>query len=267
MKLFSFTLDLEPEYSGQIDRDEILLNKEKIKEILSILKSLEIKITVFVVGKLFDSHPDIVNLFQEYDCEFELHSYSHLISNTNINTEIEKGIKSYVNYFNRSPKGYRSPQGRISNASLDVLEKKEFLYDSSVFPSYYPNPFRYLFCKRTPHYLKNHNLLEIPLTSITPFRLTLSLSYLKLFGINFYFYLIRLFGLPDFICFDVHLHDFIVVESSYQKLSPFWKFVYGRNKYLGIDLCKQFITFIKQQGYCIRFMSEIVNLHKNKILN
>lgn len=255
-------MDLETEHAGLMCRNEIFNNKDKIEEILSRLSSLGIKITVFVVGELFRCYPNIIKLFEKYNCEFEVHSYTHKTSNVDHEYEIVQAQKAYFDYFNKTPIGYREPCGKITKKVTRLLEKHGFLYDSSIFPSYYPNPFKYISCNRDIHYIKNSNIMEIPLTSISPFRLTLSLSYLKLFGIDFYFNLIRLFGIPNIVCFNTHLHDFIFNEESYNKLPPFWKFIYSRNKFLGVNFCLEFLEFIKQKEYKFCFLSELYEKHR-----
>lgn len=263
IKLFAFTLDLEPDYAGCVNQYKIFEDPARIEKILSFLHSFGVKITVFVVGEIFNLYPDIIKIFEDYNCEFEVHSYSHNGIVTNLEYEIEKSKKAYFNYFKTYPRGYRAPQGKISKAAIKLLKKHKFLYDSSVFPSYYPNPFRYLFYNRDIHYASGSNIMEIPLTSITPFRTMLSLSYIKLLGIKFYSKLFRLFSLPEIICFDTHLHDFIFNESSYDKLSYFWKFIYGRNKLSGIDFCIELLNIIKQKEYQFCFMSEIYKRNKD----
>lgn len=257
MKNFAFTLDLEADYSGCVGEYGLFKEPEKIDELLSWLSSLGVRITVFVVGEIFELYPEIVRIFEKYCCEFEVHSYSHSIPRKDLPAEIEKSRAAYFNYFKRYPIGYRAPQGRISSAAIRLLEKCGFLYDSSVFPSYYPDPLRYLFRRRDAHYYAYANILEIPITSVSPFRLTLSVSYLKLFGLGFFFKLMRVFGLPDSIVFSSHLHDFIVCEDSYSKLSGFWRFIYGRNKYSGKEYTQLFLQFMLQRGYRFRFLSEM----------
>lgn len=271
MKLFAFTLDLEPDYAGNVDQNkatevyEVFKDLDKIEKVLSILNSLGVKITVFTVGQLFELYPDLIKLLEKYNCEFEAHSYSHNTSIADSAEEIEKVKSAYFNCFGKYPTGYRAPQGRISYSGIKNLEKHGFLYDSSIFPSYYPNPFKYLFNNRQIHYYGDSKIMEIPLTSITPFRLTLSISYIKLLGVDFYIRLCQLFDPPELICFSSHLHDFIFNENSYNKLSPFWKSIFARNKYRGIDYCVKFLEFIKQEGYQFCYMSEVYDAYKKTL--
>lgn len=258
MKYFAFTIDLEPDYAGVINEHHILKDPVKIEEILSALNSLGIKITAFTVGKMFEQFPETIEIFEKYNCEFEPHSYSHNFNNPDSEYEIEKAQIAYFTYFKKDPKGYRAPRGKISDAGIKLLEKHGFLYDSSIFPSYFPNPFRYLFSNKQIHYFGDSKILEIPFTSVTPFRLTLSISYIKLLGINFFLST----PLPDVICFGSHLHDFIHNENSFAMLPFFWKLIYTRNKFKGIDYCIKFLEHVKQKGYQFCYMSEIYELHK-----
>ncbi len=257
MKTLAFTLDLEPDHAGLVGGYRIFENTKEIEQIIGRLDSLGVKITLFVVGEIFEKYPHIIKIFEKFNCEFEAHSYTHNVNHPDLEDEISKSRKAYFNYFGKYPIGYRVPQGRVTHKTLGQLKKYDFLYDSSVFPSYYPNPFRYLFCKRDIHHTGDTNMVEIPFTSITPLRLTLSLSYLKLLGIRFFLVSSRLFGLPENICFNTHLHDFVVNEECFRRLPRFWKFVYGRNKFQGLDFCTEFLKYIKVQGYSFKYMSEL----------
>ncbi len=260
MKLFAFTLDLEADYAGVVGKYEIFKDLGKVEEFLKALQSQGVKITVFVVGEIFELYPDVIKLFEKYECEFEPHSYSHNFKYPDSEIEIDKAKKAYHRFFNKNPRGYRAPRGIISSEGINNLEKHGFLYDSSIFPSYFPNPFRYLLANRQAHYYGNSNILEIPLTSLTPLRLTLSISYIKLLGIQLYTKL----QLPDIICFDSHLVDFIHNEKSFGELPSLWKFIYSRNKFRGLEYCVKLLKHVKQEGFEFCYMSEIYEKSRRK---
>jgi hypothetical protein len=265
LKLFAFTLDLEAEYACSVDGYELFKDHAGIENILSGLQSLGVKTTVFIPGIVLDRFPDVIKIFEKHECEFEAHSYSHDCNRPDTEDEIELSREVYFKYFGRYPTGYRAPQGRISGPGIKALEKQGFLYDSSIFPSYFPDPFKYLFCKRDPHYFKDSKIMEIPLTSISPLRLTLNIGYIKLFGLDFYMKLIKLFSIPDTICTNSHLHDFIHCQDSFGKLSPVWQFIFGRNRHKGIEYSMRFLEFIKQEGYRFCYMSEMFALYKDRL--
>jgi len=264
VKNFAFTLDLESEYAGYARQYRIFKEPGKIEKVLSALDSLGVKITVFVVGEIFENYPGIIRLFEKYNCEFEAHSYSHNIIGPDQEYEVSRSREAYFGYFRRYPTGYRAPLGKLSPRTIAALEKYGFLYDSSIFPSYYPDPLRYLFCNRDIHDIGSSGMAEIPVTSLMPLRLTLSLSYLKLFGIGFYLRLSRIFGLPPTVCFNSHLHDFIFSEGAYQSLPFFWKLVHGRNRLSGADFCVEFLEYVRARGYRFCYMSDIYKLYKGR---
>ena len=261
MKLFAFTIDLEADYAGFVDKYEIFKDLDKVEKLLSSLDDLGVKITAFTVGKVFETFPDVIKLFEKYNSEFEVHSYSHDFKNPDSELEIIKGKKAYMDYFKKEPLGYRAPRGMISPAGIKNLEKHGFLYDTSIFPSYFPNPFRYLFYDNQVHYCNDSKLLEIPISTVSPLRILLSISYIKLFGVDFFINMSRRFSLPDIICFDTHLHDYITNDISYNGLSRFWQMIYSRNMNDGLDYCIKYLKYVQSQGYRFCHMSEIYDLY------
>lgn len=262
MKLFAFTIDLETDYAGCTDDYSIFKDLKQIESVLDLLSSFNVKITVFTVGSIFETFPEVIKLFENYNCEFEAHSYSHDFMRPDSEKEIKKSREAFFNYFKEYPRGYRAPRGNISSDGIKMLEKHGFLYDSSITPAFFPNPFRYLFHKKQIHYLDGTNIMEIPITPVSPLRLTLSISYIKMIGIDLYIKLSDLTEMPDTLCFNSHLHDFIIKENSLNKLFPLWRLLYGINKYKGMEFCEKYLEFIQKKGYRFCYMSEIYNLHK-----
>lgn len=261
-RTFAFTLDLESDYASLLPevRHRILEDPARVRDLLAALGEKGIRGTAFVVGQVIEAYPRIIDAFLEHKWEFELHSYSHDIRHPDASEELEKGRAAFLKRFGVQPIGYRAPQGRITREGIARLADAGFSYDASIFPSYFPNPFRYLAMPRDPHFWRadaGKRLLEIPFTSITPLRLTLSTSYMKLLGPGFYRAAVRGFGLPEVICFDSHLHDFIVNEDSYRELPVFWRFIYGRNKYAGLDITAGLLDLARREGYEFRFLSEV----------
>jgi hypothetical protein len=258
-KQFAFTLDLEATVSGVLDREYgIFGDPEKIENLLSYLRSEGVKISVFVVGEIFERYPQIIRIFEKFDSEFHCHSYSHDPQFPDSRDQIERAKSAFVKYFKNSPIGYRAPQGKISSEGIDTLEEYGFKFDSSIMPSYYPNPFKYLFKPSHPHFYKNRSLLEIPSTTISPLRLNFSISYVKLLGYLPYRLLLRLFPPSGVVVFGSHLHDFFLSDQEFKKLPFFWKVVYRRNRRRGIVLLKSIIRDFKKRGYTFVTMADIL---------
>lgn len=259
---FAFTLDLESAVSGVLTREyDIFRNTAPIEDLFSWLKQAGIKPSLFVVGEIFEKFPGIIRMFETYGCEFHCHSYSHDPSAADSEEEIARVKDLYTDFFKRPPIGYRAPQGRITPAGIDALEKHGFKFDSSVVPSYYPNPFKYLFKNRQVHRYKGSEIVEIPLTSISPFRLSMGISYIKLLGLATYRFLLNVFKVPEIVIFCCHLHDFFLSDEAFQRLPRFWKAVYRRNRDKGIAFLKEIIDDFQHRDYDFVFMSEIYNTY------
>ena len=267
MRRFAFTLDLESDYSGTlIEQYAIFRKPAAIKNLLLALEGFGVKLTVFCVGQVLERFPEVVKILEHHNCEFQVHGYSHNLKEPDSEREIAQAKSSYYNYFCTNPTGYRAPQGRISKAGLTRLERHGFLYDSSIFPSVLPNPFRHLLKNRHTHRVHDSNLVEIPLTSVTPFRLPFSALTVKLFGFQFYKALFRVFGTPHCIIYNSHLHDFIICKESYSRLPFHWRWVNHRNKHDGLGQTVRLLTYMREQGYHFCYMSEIFeSFHSSQV--
>lgn len=244
-KLFALTLDLEPDYGGVIPESFSLLDEtDKIECFLKFLRKEHIPLTVFVTGRVLEEKPETVKIFEKYGCEFHSHGYSHNLKQPDSYEEIKNGRNAFINYFDRSPNGFRAPEGRISDKGIRHLKEMNFKFDSSIFPSYYPNPFRYLFATTSPSYINDSKILEIPFAILKPLRITFSLSFIKLFGMKFYRFLFNNFSQPDIMVFDSHLHD-LFLGKSFNKLPLIWKSLLNRNKENGIKLLKETLSMLK----------------------
>lgn len=265
-KSFVVILDLESDHGGLLTEEyTIVQQQDKIRRLLDLCKKEGVKLTVFVVGQLLEKYPHIVRLFQDYDCEFHCHSYSHDAVKTDSEEEIRQCKEAYIAFFNRQPSGYRAPLGKISDRGIEDLEKCGFKFDASIFPSYFPNPLKYLFATQRPHRYKDSGIMEIPSTSLSPFRLTLSLSYMKLLGYRAFKCVMAVSKIPRLILYGTHLHDFFTDPALVKRLPPFWRFIYGRNHDKGMDYFLRTIQAFKKKGYTFRYISEIYEVYKDKI--
>lgn len=258
-KYFAFTLDLESDHGGLLDKKEYnsLESPENIEALLRLLAEERVKISVFVVGRLLEKYPDVIELFRKYGAEFHAHSYSHDPNAADSREEIEKVRRAFETYFKAPPLGYRAPLGKITDQGIANLEEAGFQFDASVFPSYRPNPFKYLLFPRKPHRYKNSSIMEIPNSSLTPFHLTFSISYIKLLGYGMYRNLMRLWPLPRVLVFGSHLHDFLPHDPAIERLPFFWRRVYRRNQVKGWEYTRRMIRLCRSKGYDFAYMSEI----------
>jgi len=265
-RTFAMTLDLEKDFSGALENEDRLLRSHALTaELLELLQAEQVKLSVFVVGELLEKYSDVIELFQRYDCEFHCHSFSHKSPHSNSEEDVSRSRNSFLAHFNTPPLGYRAPDGRINSEGIQNLEKYGFKFDSSFFPSYYPNPAKYLFKTRKPHRLKGTRLLELPNTSFSPLRIMLSISYVKMLGMASFKRLLRVSSLPEVIVFGSHLHDFFADEEMLQQLPRVWKWIYSRNADRGLEYLTDTLRYFRDQGYRFEYMSEMCARYRTKL--
>lgn len=240
------TIDLEPDYAGYGPDKYLCWNENNINKLLSLFKKHSVKPSIFVVAKSL-KNKNIIKKFQQIKSEFHLHSWSHDIKDPDSLKEVSIGQKVFKKFFGYKPIGYRAPLGLITPTGLKNLKSKKFLFDSSVFPSFWPNISHFLKPNR-PYIDKNSKILEIPVSTISPFRFLMTLSWFKLLGWNFYSLLLSNFTLSDNIVFGLHLHD-VFETSSKNRLPFFWKIRYLNNKDHGFEFLDKFLICIKRRGY------------------
>lgn len=171
---------------------------EIMDRFLGISNKMNFKYTIFVIGKDL-KNPDVfsrVRELSEMGHEIGNHSYSHLqnlgyLDYQVIVKEVMKSHRLIVKCIREEPKGFISPAWNFSNNLLNVLNKANYSYDTSVFPSYFIFPvllkawwnFRNderqkdifqkkdgivnLFASSEPYFI--NGLLELPLPTIFKF--------------------------------------------------------------------------------------------------
>lgn len=260
-KYLCLTLDLEQDYG----RFNSYHSQENIKPLLELLKKYEIKLTIFVTGKILDEKPEIIEKFKNFPVEFEPHSYSHFTNSPPLSIkekieDIVKAKQAYISYFAKSPLGYRTPLGMITDKEIETLAREKFKYSSSIFPSWRPGFFNNLKKTTYPHFTTS-GILEIPFSVIPKIRIPIALSYQQLLGWPFYKTASYIFGLPNIIIYDFHLCN--LKKSKKTKGLPFYlRLSYLRNQNKGFKILEKFIKFTQKHNYNSVFMSELYNLCK-----
>jgi len=251
-RIACLTLDLEQDY-GRIDAYNCFAHVDKLCEVL--IKH-EAKLTTFIVGKILDERHEIINKLTQFGTDFALHSYSHnLVEYQDTEKEIKRSKKAYENHFGHAPLGYRAPQGRISKAHFKVLREEGFVFDASVIPSWRPGVYSNF---TTPlHSYSVGGVLEIPFSVIPRIRLPLIMSYIKLLG-RAYTSLISIFGLPNIVVFDFHLHDLFRSES-FDKLPMKYRIVHNRNASEALEIFDAFVALLRSKGFNFLTMSELAD--------
>lgn len=251
------TLDLEEDFAGRIVNHKEALDLEKILILKKFLNEENIPLSIFVQGSLL-SDPSFyfLSLLATDNIEFHLHSHKHNFENINSEEDLNQGIKSFKDFFGYLPIGYRAPEGRVTLGLLSVLQKKDFLFDSSLFPTFLPKP-KYYFNSR--EFIKNNFLKEVPISGIFFNMIPFSLSWMKLIGRRvflLFLYLKLKYSSSETLVFSFHMHDLWELESS-KKLPFFWRFIFFRNRKNGLAFLQELVEFMKKEDLSFELISKV----------
>ena len=110
-----------------------------IHKILELLRQNETKATFFVVGELLEYKPELLDLILENEHEIAFHTMKHTrIDSLDMKEKFDDEIRIFNKLTNGKSKGFRAPSFSLnSNSSwaIEVLEKNNYIYDSSVVPA------------------------------------------------------------------------------------------------------------------------------------
>jgi len=207
-KICFTSIDLEHDISKT---SKTFQGVENLEKILSLFKKYDISATLFVTGEVLEKHPHLVKEWSE-NYEIASHSFSHRFWNT-LNSEerkqeLENFINLYQKIFQRKPLGFRAPSHLIDEEGIELLEKKGFLYDSSIVPHYPPfKKYRGYRGKAPllPFYPKGRNILEIPVRGQV-FGIPLAGAWIRQLPVCFYRILFAVYC-PKFITLNMHSWD------------------------------------------------------------
>lgn len=184
-----------------------------VPHVLDILDELNLKITFFIVGRDADSEENkkYLRMITNRGHEVGNHSYNHeswlqTYSYEEIEKEIIAAEEAIERATGQTPKGFRGPGFSWSLDLLRVLEKRDYLYDTSTLPTFLgPLARMYYFSKSglsraekkdrkelfgkfsegfrklKPYYFQldgDKQILEIPVTTIPIIKIPFHLSYL-----------------------------------------------------------------------------------------
>lgn len=255
-KLACVTLDFELDYGDRVNQFNIINKKEKLQELADLFSRMGIPVSTFIRTDILTNYPQSIKIIRRLSEDYHSHSHTHNTKKLNNETEISRSVSTFKKCFGFKPIGYRAPQGIFKNEVLRLIKKHGFKFSSSIFPSYRPGKFNNLNVRTCPFTYEN-GIVEIPFSVIPYIRYIISLSYLKMLGTKASNTLFKIFGLPDLIIFDSHLHDYIFDEKSFEKLPFHLKMTWGRNKRSGMKIFENFINILKDKEYEFITMTEL----------
>ena len=110
-----------------------------LDKIIELLRKTETSATFFVVGKLLETNPEILDKIVENDHEIAFHTMNHdRIDTDEFKDNFTNEIQTFSKLTNKKSKGFRAPTFSLNETSswiINSLEKSNYMYDSSVVPA------------------------------------------------------------------------------------------------------------------------------------
>lgn len=253
------TLDLEDNWDFEAERLRYLVF-DHLDEYIEMIRSLDLPVTVFVVGQVLEERPEVVRrLDAELDATFHLHSYSHDMSGeTDIEVEIRDGVAAFESVLGRRPRGYRAPRFIVDEGDFRALEEAGFEFDSSVCPSYRPGMYNNLGAPTEPYFpAEAPDLLELPVSVHPLLRIPFSQSYLRLLG-DPYLRLLSRSPLPEPLVINSHLHDFFHTDA-HDHLGGFRRFLFTHHLDDSVRIFMEFVELVRERGVRFRTLDEVAD--------
>lgn len=214
-KICFVSVDVEADF----DNPKNFRGIENLEKILNIFKKYNISSTLFITGEVLEKYPNLIKEWSESH-EIACHGFTHTtLDKLNLpqrEKELIDFLKIYSSLFEKNPFGFRSPRFVIDEKQFLLLEKYNFLYDSSVLSNYPPFKKYPGFKGKAPNipyfpssqnYLKRGEMkiLEIPVSGLI-FGIPLVgtwISKLPLFIYRFLFSIKK----PQFLTLNLHSWD------------------------------------------------------------
>jgi len=137
-------IDFEDWFHPELIQKHISLNNpepkiiEGIDKILNLLRKRDTTATFFVVGELLEHKHELLDLILDDGHEIAFHTMKHTrVDSLNFKNQFDDEIKKFNKLTNGKSKGFRAPSFSLNENSswmIDVLEKNNYTYDSSVVP-------------------------------------------------------------------------------------------------------------------------------------
>jgi hypothetical protein len=212
-----YSIDHDPDEASRQVRDEA-----GVRKLLNLFEEHRIESTFFVPGEMAQSHPETIRTITDRGHEVACHGLYHgrnecLLAKRVQQDQIERAAKVIKSVTGKQPAGFRAPCLRANRATLEILNKMGFLYDSSFLPMFIPGYYGSLSLRSKPYYPFSKGcdgLLEIPISTNPIIPIPLSASWMRNMGLRWVKFGIRmLFDMKSSVMLYVHPRDVLNLPS------------------------------------------------------
>ena len=260
-KIACITMAIEPDLWDDRGCIRMFDSHDLMDRYASIILENSAKVTGYLQTSLIEKYSnEIGDLCQTIPIEFGVHSHTHECNTKYFAKEVDRSFNAYRDLLGVDPVGYRAPNGQIDRDGISILMEYQFKYDTSIFPSIRFDEYGYsnLHLPNQPFKFVNgvDEIMELPITCIPTIRLVLSMSYIKLFGLEVYKTLMPVFPLPDVIILDSHPYDYYI-NRIVDNIHGWKRYAHLRNADRSFELFQSMISILSDQGYEFWHMSEL----------
>lgn len=186
---YAFSVDLEDWFQGLTSTNPLVESWSRFESrvvpatraLLQIFDRHQVKATFFVLGRVADEHPELIEEVAAGGHELGVHGYHHRfvdrMTRDEFAREIDRGIEALFGITGKQPSGHRAPYFSVNARTpwvVDVLAERGFRYDSSIFPIR-SLLYGYAGASREPRRLAS-GLVEFPLTTLRLYRTNLPVA-------------------------------------------------------------------------------------------
>ena len=178
--------DLPREHGTEISLENgIKVSKSGLLKILKILEKQNVVATFFCTANFVKAEPELIKKIASTGHEIAGHGVDHFMPKQD---DVKVSKKTIEKELGIRIVGYRQP--RMQAINYKVMKELGYVYDSSVNPAFIPGRYNHLDIPRKP-YVRN-DVLEIPTSVATVFRVPLFWLALHLFPQKLYFGLVKM---------------------------------------------------------------------------
>lgn len=253
MILLSFDIeefDMPLEYEGEISfEDQIKISRNGLISILNLLKKHSAKATFFSTVIFAKENKDLIEKLFSEGHELASHTWFH--SKFEVE-DLKKSREELNQLFNVEVSGLRMP--RLAPVAVkDVLEAG-YSYNSSINPTYLPGRYNNRKVSRT--YFKENNLLQIPASVSTYFRIPLFWLSFHNFPLNIYKILANIaLKKNGYLNLYFHPWEFADIKNPKFKLPNFTTKNTGKQM---IERFDEYLSWLKNRGESFLTFQEFI---------
>ena len=250
------SIDIETDFGS--GRMEAL---SKVGKFLEFVEELNVPITAFVEGRLFETQRELCEQLVEHGVDVQLHCYDHGTAGDTPEL-LRRGIAAYTDFIGKPPSGYRAHTYRLDMELYRALIENGIKWDSSILPALAQGGNFAPKYRAGDYMIFDDRLVEFPVATWKKLPLPLNHAYRLLMGRPVEALVRRSFGPRNLVFYNMHMVDLAHCRSlSESNLPPIVKLLYrymwGANKSDTFQSLRSIVEYLDGLGYKFQFANTL----------